>query len=74
MEKDRTCQTTVFDGQRLAMKADEPVAGDAKSALDKPAAVKPIAHKRAASKRAAIDDAAKKPDSPSTLSSFFSRR
>jgi hypothetical protein len=74
MEKDRTCQTTVFDGQRLAMKADEPVAGDAKPALDKPAAVKPIAHKRAASKRAAIDEAAKKPDSPSTLSSFFGRR
>src|ERR1700688_2457273 len=55
MEKDRTCQTTVFDGQRLAMKADEPAAGDAKFAMDKPAAVKPIAHKRSAPKRAAND-------------------
>jgi hypothetical protein len=54
------------------MKADEPVAGDAKSAL--PAAAKPVAHKRSASKRAANDDAAKKPDTTSTLSSFFSRR
>ncbi len=72
VESARTCETAVFDGQRLAMKADEPVAGAAKSAL--PAAAKPIAHKRSASKRAANDDAAKKPDSTSTLSSFFSRR
>jgi hypothetical protein len=55
VESARTCETAVFDGQRLAMKADEPMAGAAKSALDKPAA-------------------AKKPDPPSTLSSFFSRR
>jgi hypothetical protein len=74
VENARTCETAVFEGQRLAMKADEPVAGDAKSAVDKPAAAKPIAHKRSASKRAANDDAAKKPDSPSTLSSFFGRR
>jgi hypothetical protein len=72
VESARTCETAVFDGQRLAMKADEPVAGDAKSAL--PAAVKPIAHKRSGSKRAANDDAAKKPDTTSTLSSFFGRR
>jgi len=72
VESARTCETAVFDGQRLAMKADEPVAGAAKSAL--PAAAKPIAHKRSASKRAANDDAAKKPDTTSTLSSFFSRR
>ena len=74
VESARTCETAVFDGQRLAMKADEPMAGAAKSALDKPAAAKPIAHKRSASKRAAEDEAAKKPDPPSTLSSFFSRR
>jgi hypothetical protein len=74
VESARTCETAVFDGQRLAMKADEPVAGDAKSAVDKPAAAKPIAHKRTALKRAANDDAAKKPDSTSSLSSFFSRR
>jgi hypothetical protein len=74
VESARTCETAVFDGQRLAMKADEPVAGDAKSALDKPAAAKPIAHKRSGSKRASNDDATKKPDSPSTLSSFFGRR
>ena len=74
VESARACETAVFDGQRLAMKADEPAAGDAKSAIDKPAAVKPIAHKRGASKRASNDEAAKKPDSPSTLSSFFGRR
>jgi hypothetical protein len=72
-ESARTCETAVFDGQRLAVKADEPVAGDAKSAVDKPASAKPVTHKRSASKRAANDEAAKKPDSPSTLSSFFRR-
>jgi hypothetical protein len=74
VESARTCETAVFDGQRLAMKADEPAPGDAKSAMDKPAAAKPIAHKRSTSKRAANDDAAKKPDPPSTLTSFFGRR
>ena len=74
VESARTCETAVFDGQRLAMKADEPAAGDAKSAVDKPASAKPVAHKRSASKRATNDEAAKKPDSPSTLSSFFGRR
>jgi hypothetical protein len=74
VESARTCETAVFDGQRLAMKADEPAAADTKSAVDKPAAVKPVTHKRGASKRASNDEAAKKPDSPSTLSSFFGRR
>jgi hypothetical protein len=82
-ENERTCETTVFDGQRLAMKADEPKSYDKsasdksvadKSAADKPVAVKPATHRRGYSKRAAIEEPAKKPDPPSTLSSFFSRR
>jgi hypothetical protein len=73
IENKRPCETTVFDGQRLAMKADEPVAGD-KTGTAKPAATKPAnTHRRGISKRAANDDAAKKPDSPSVLSSFFAR-
>jgi hypothetical protein len=60
-ESQRTCETTVFDGQRLAMKADEVV----------PAPTKPATRKRGASKRA--EESAKKPE-PSTLSSLFSRR
>jgi hypothetical protein len=72
-ENKRPCETTVFDGQRLAMKADEPVAGD-KTGTAKPAATKPAnTRRRGISKRAANDDAAKKPDSPSVLSSFFAR-
>ena len=82
-ENERTCETTVFDGQRLAMKADEPKSYDKsasdksaadKSAADKPVAVKPAAHRRGYSKRAAVEEPAKKPDPPSALSSFFSRR
>jgi hypothetical protein len=58
----RACETTVFDGQRLAMKADEI-----------PAAVQPAVRKRGTPKRATSEEPAKKPDS-STLSSLFSRR
>jgi hypothetical protein len=73
IENKRSCETTVFDGQRLAMKADEPVAGD-KAGTAKPTAAKPAnTRRRGASKRAANEDAAKKPDPTSTLSSFFSR-
>jgi len=61
-ESQQACETTVFDGQRLAMKAD--VA---------PAPAKPEVRKRAAPKRATQEEPAKKPES-STLSSMFSRR
>jgi hypothetical protein len=60
-ESQRICETTVFDGQRLAMKADEA-----------PAPAKPAVRKRTA-KRATSEEPAKKPES-STLSSLFSRR
>ena len=67
IESNRTCETAVFDGQRLAMNADEQPAATA----IKPA--KPIARRRSVSKRVLIDDAPKKPDTPSTLSSLFGR-
>jgi hypothetical protein len=82
VENERSCETTVYDGQRLAMK-DEPKAADKpaadksavdKPAEDKPAAVRPAGHRRSYSKRAAVEEPAKKPDTASTLSSFFSRR
>jgi hypothetical protein len=84
IENERACETAVFDGQRLAMKADEhktvdkmtvdKMAAD-KTAADKPAvSVRPIAHRRGFSKRAANEEPARKPDPPSTLSAFFSRR
>ena len=68
IENERTCETTVFDGQRLAMKGDEPAA-----TATKPATAKPVARRRVP-KRVVNDEPAKKPDPPSTLSSLFGRR
>jgi hypothetical protein len=62
MESQRPCQTTVFDGQSLAMKADEPAA---------PA--KPAVRSRSAAKRAAAEEPAKKPEFSAT-SWLFGKR
>jgi hypothetical protein len=71
IESERPCETTVFDGQRLAMNADEPVTTAPKPP---PAAVKPTPHRRSYSRHVSVEEPVKKPDPPSTLSSFFSRR
>ena len=80
MANDRSCATTVFEGQRLTMSADEqipavPAAAATPAADAKPAAdVKPTAYKRYAPKRAAPkDEPAQKPEQ-STLSQIFGRR
>lgn len=77
IENDRSCATTVFEGQRLALNADEPAASaNAKpQAADiKPAsAAKPAVHKHFTSRRAAKDEPAPKPE-PSTLSRLFGTR
>jgi hypothetical protein len=67
---ERSCETTVFDGQRLAMQADEPAAGPTKP----PPAAKPVARRRGSSKHVIIDEAPRKPESSSTLSSLLGRR
>jgi hypothetical protein len=73
-ENDRPCETTVFEGQRLAMKADEaPPETAAKPGLAKPATARAYGHRRSAPKRVEKDEPAKKPDPPSTFSSFFKR-
>jgi hypothetical protein len=59
VENNRPCETTVFDGQRLAMKAEEP-----------PASAKPPVRKRSASRVPPIEEPPKEPE-PTTLSSFF---
>jgi hypothetical protein len=61
IEGHRPCETTVFDGQRLAIKADEP------SASIKPVPVKPPAHRRSGVKPVASAET-------STLSALFGRR
>jgi hypothetical protein len=64
IESQRTCETAVFDGQRLAMKADEPAASL------KPAAAKPVVRRR----RAMTSEDAPKGSTPSMLSSVFGGR
>jgi len=61
LENQRPCETTVFDGQRLAMRAEEP-----------PASVKPAPpRRRSSAKRAVVEEPPKKPET--TLSSVFTR-
>jgi hypothetical protein len=61
IESKRTCETTVFDGQRLAMNGDEP-----------PVTARPAPRKRFAPRHAAVEEP-KKPES-STLSRIFGSR
>jgi len=61
LESQRPCETTVFDGQRLAMKAEEP-----------PASIKPAPPRRRSSgKRAVVEEPPQKPET--ALSSLFTR-
>jgi hypothetical protein len=69
-ENKRPCETAIFDGQRLSLKADDP----------SPAAAKPTYRRRGIAKRAAVvEEVSKKPEVPpattqATLSSFFNRK
>jgi hypothetical protein len=63
VESQRPCETTVFDGQRLSLQAEEP-----------PAAVKPAPRKRSSArpKPVVVEEPAKKPENR-TLSTLFRR-
>ncbi len=63
VERAQPCETTVFDGQRLAMKADE----------QPPAAAKPVTRRRNIAKRAAAETSPNRPDT-STLSSLVDKK
>jgi hypothetical protein len=63
--KRATCETTVFDGQQLALKDDEP------QAAAKPAPVRPAVHRRSIARRVMVVEPPK--PQATTLSSFFSR-
>jgi hypothetical protein len=76
IESERPCETTVFDGQRLAV--NEPAAAATKPDATKPVSAKPVAakpvwHRRSSAKRAVNEEPAKKPDPPSTFSTLFGR-
>ncbi len=73
IENERPCETAVFDGQRLAMKSDEPP-GTAAATPVKPVATRPAWRRRSAPRRVANEEPAKKSDPPSTLSALFGRR
>ena len=64
-ENKRPCETTIFDGQRLSVKTDDPPA----------AAAKPAPQRRGYAKRAAavVLEEPKKPET-STISSWFGRK
>jgi len=66
IESERTCETTVFDGQRLSMKADE---------VPAPVVKPPALRRRGSGKHAVQEDPPKNPETSttSTLSSMFSR-
>jgi hypothetical protein len=67
IESERSCETTVFDGQRLAMKADE------QPPSVKPSPPQPQPHRRGYyPKRSTRDDPPPRPES-STLSRLFGR-
>ncbi len=69
-ENKRPCETTIFDGQRLAVKADDAA----------PVAARPTQRRRGVAKRAAaVEEVAKQPEAPpatnqATLSTFFNRK
>jgi len=63
LESERTCETTVFDGQRLSMKADQAPAS----------VVKPPASRRRSSAKHAVQEEPPKTSETSTLSSLLGR-
>ncbi len=74
IESERTCETAVFDGQRLAMNAEEPPASVTKPVPSKPAVVKP-ARRRSFARRVTNDPPVNKPEpATTTLSSFLGIR
>src|SRR5258706_5353211 len=64
VESQRTCETAVFDGQRLAMKAEEP------AAFTKPPAAKPGVRRR----RVTTNEDLSRGSPPSMLSSMVGGR
>jgi hypothetical protein len=80
MANGRTCTTTVFEGQRLTMSADEQILAVPAAAATQPADAnpatdaKPAVHKQYAPKRAAPKEEPAQKPGQSTISQIFGRR
>ena len=73
VESQRPCETTVFDGQRLAMKADERRRSHCRRPIKPARRIKPR-RKRSNRKAGQRAPSRRQNPKPPTLSSFFSRR
>jgi hypothetical protein len=71
VENRRPCETTVYDGQRLAMIGED---ASAATAADKPGSARPATHRRSYAKRVTVEEPPPPPPEPTTLSTIFGRR
>jgi hypothetical protein len=72
VESKRSCETTVFDGQRLAMGADDPTPGSAAGSASSSKPARQQSYRRYTPKRAKKEDPAPPPkQESSTFSSLF---
>jgi len=71
VENRRSCETTVYDGQRLAMTAED--ASSATTAAQ-PGSARPAGHRRSYAKRVTVEEPPPPPPEPTTLSTIFGRR
>jgi hypothetical protein len=69
VESKRSCETTVFDGQRLAMSAEEPPPA---AAGKPPSQSRQQSYRRYSPKHSKKDEPVAAPEKPSTFSSLFS--
>jgi len=72
VENRRPCETTVYDGQRLAITGED---ASASTAADKPGSARPATHRRSYAKRVTVEEPPPPPPpEPTTLSTIFGRR
>ena len=71
VENRRPCETTVYDGQRLAMTAED---ASASITAAKPGSARPTGHRRGYAKRVTVEEPAPPAPEPTTLSTIFGRR
>ncbi|HEY3893465.1 MAG TPA: hypothetical protein VGM00_16015 [Bradyrhizobium sp.] len=71
VENRRPCETTVYDGQRLAMTPED---ASASTAAAKPGSARPAPHRRSYAKRVTVEEPPPPPPEPTTLSTIFGRR